>query len=256
MEISNFISTAPGDGQHHAALTLGEVRGKRGVLVRVHSECLTGDVFGSLRCDWRSQLQAALKRIASEGEGVLVYMRQEGRGIGFANKIHAYALQEKGLDTVASRNERLGFKPDLREYGLGAQILVDLGLRSIRLLTNNPKKVVGLEGFGLEIVDQLPIRSTPTPHNARYPGNQKEEVRSQALGHASKDKNRISNACRRLRFGIVAARYNPEFSDAMAATCLDTLAKGGADVRQTRVVRVPGTFEVTAAVANLRIGQV
>jgi len=165
------------DGQHHAALTMGEVRGKDGVLVRVHSECLTGDVFGSLRCDCGQQLHDALRRIAEEGQGVLVYMRQEGRGIGFANKIHAYALQEKGLDTVEA-NEKLGFKPDLREYGLGAQILVDLGLRRIRLLTNNPKKVVGLEGFGLEIAEQLPIRSEPTPHNKKY-----LETKKTKLGH-------------------------------------------------------------------------
>jgi 3,4-dihydroxy 2-butanone 4-phosphate synthase/GTP cyclohydrolase II len=166
------------DGQHHAALVMGEVRGKENVLVRVHSECLTGDVFGSLRCDCGPQLRDALERIAEEGEGVLVYMRQEGRGIGFANKIHAYALQEKGLDTVEA-NERLGFKPDLREYGLGAQILVDLGLHSIRLLTNNPKKVVGLEGFNLKIVEQVPIRATPTTHNARY-----LETKKSKMGHA------------------------------------------------------------------------
>jgi 3,4-dihydroxy 2-butanone 4-phosphate synthase/GTP cyclohydrolase II len=166
------------DGQHHAALTMGEVRGKENVLVRVHSECITGDVFGSLRCDCGSQLHDALKRIADEGEGVLVYMRQEGRGIGFANKIHAYALQEKGLDTVEA-NEKLGFKPDLREYGLGAQILADLGLHSIRLLTNNPKKVVGLEGFNLKIVEQVPIRATPTVHNAKY-----LETKKKKMGHA------------------------------------------------------------------------
>jgi 3,4-dihydroxy 2-butanone 4-phosphate synthase/GTP cyclohydrolase II len=165
------------DGQHHAALTMGNVAGKEGVLVRVHSECLTGDVFGSQRCDCGPQLHNAMRRIAQEGEGVLVYMRQEGRGIGFANKIHAYALQEKGLDTVEA-NEKLGFKADLREYGLGAQILVDLGLHSIRLLTNNPKKVVGLEGFGLQIVEQLPIKSEPTPHNEKY-----LETKRTKLGH-------------------------------------------------------------------------
>jgi 3,4-dihydroxy 2-butanone 4-phosphate synthase/GTP cyclohydrolase II len=163
------------DGQHHAALVMGEVRGKENILVRVHSECLTGDVFGSLRCDCGSQLHDAMKRIAEEGEGVLVYMRQEGRGIGFANKIHAYALQEKGLDTVEA-NEKLGFKPDLREYGLGAQILVDLGLHSIRLLTNNPKKVVGLEGFNLKIVEQVPIRAEPTKHNKKYLETKKEKM--------------------------------------------------------------------------------
>lgn len=163
------------DGQHHAALVMGDVRGKENVLVRVHSECLTGDVFGSQRCDCGSQLHDAMKRIAEEGEGVLVYMRQEGRGIGFANKIHAYALQEKGLDTVEA-NEKLGFKPDLREYGLGAQILVDLGLHSIRLLTNNPKKVVGLEGFNLKIVEQVPIRSEPTQHNKKYLDTKREKM--------------------------------------------------------------------------------
>ena len=165
------------DGQHHAALTMGNVAGKPGVLVRVHSECLTGDVFGSQRCDCGPQLHDAMSRIAHEGEGVLVYMRQEGRGIGFANKIHAYALQEDGLDTVEA-NEKLGFKPDLREYGLGAQILTDLGLHSIRLLTNNPKKVVGLEGFGLQIVEQLPIKSEPTRHNEKY-----LETKRTKLGH-------------------------------------------------------------------------
>ena len=165
------------DGQHHAALVMGDVSGKERVLVRVHSECLTGDVFGSQRCDCGPQLHDAMKRIAEEGEGVLVYMRQEGRGIGFANKIHAYALQEKGLDTVEA-NEKLGFKPDLREYGLGAQILVDLGLHSIRLLTNNPKKVVGLAGFNLKIVEQIPIRAQPTPHNKKY-----LETKREKMGH-------------------------------------------------------------------------
>ncbi len=165
------------DEQHHAALVMGDVAGKENVLVRVHSECLTGDVFGSQRCDCGSQLQLAMKRIADEGAGVLVYMRQEGRGIGFANKIHAYALQEKGLDTVEA-NEKLGFKPDLREYGIGAQILVDLGLHSIRLLTNNPRKVVGLEGFHLKITEQLPIAIAPTAHNARYLATKKAK-----LGH-------------------------------------------------------------------------
>jgi len=163
------------DHQHHVALVMGQVRGRDNVLVRVHSECLTGDVFGSQRCDCGQQLRDAMRRIAAEGAGVLLYMRQEGRGIGFANKMHAYALQEKGLDTVEA-NEKLGFKPDLREYGLGAQILVDLGLRSIRLLTNNPKKVIGLEGFGLKIVEQLPIRATPTPHNIRYLQTKKEKM--------------------------------------------------------------------------------
>lgn len=155
------------DGAHHLALVKGKITGSKPMLVRVHSECLTGDVFGSRRCDCGSQLHAALQRIEAEGAGVLVYMRQEGRGIGLAAKIHAYKLQEKGLDTVEA-NEKLGFPMDLREYGLGAQILTDLGVRRIRLLTNNPRKVVGLRGYGLQIVEQLPIRSKPNPDNARY----------------------------------------------------------------------------------------
>ncbi|MCC6234783.1 MAG: bifunctional 3,4-dihydroxy-2-butanone-4-phosphate synthase/GTP cyclohydrolase II [Verrucomicrobiales bacterium] len=165
------------DGQHHVALVHGDVRGKPNVLVRVHSECLTGDVFGSLRCDCGPQLHDALRAIADAGRGVVVYMRQEGRGIGLGPKIQAYKLQENGLDTVEA-NLKLGFPMDLREYGIGAQILVDLGLRKIRLLTNNPKKVVGLEGYGLEIVDQVPIRVRPNPHNRRYLKTKREK-----LGH-------------------------------------------------------------------------
>ena len=165
------------DGQHHLALVHGDVAGKSNVLVRVHSECLTGDVFGSLRCDCGPQLQDALRAIAEAGRGVLVYMRQEGRGIGLAPKIQAYKLQEKGLDTVEA-NLKLGFPMDLREYGIGAQILADLGLKKIRLLTNNPKKMVGLEGYGLEIVDQVPIRVAPNPHNRRYLRTKREK-----LGH-------------------------------------------------------------------------
>jgi 3,4-dihydroxy 2-butanone 4-phosphate synthase/GTP cyclohydrolase II len=167
------------DGQHHVALVKGDVAGQSDVLVRVHSECLTGDVFGSHRCDCGEQLSQAMQMVAREGRGVIVYLRQEGRGIGLAHKIHAYELQEKeGLDTVEA-NERLGFKPDLREYGVGAQILADLGLHSIRILTNNPKKVVGLDGFGIKIAKQLPIRGTVTPHNARY-----LETKKKKLGHA------------------------------------------------------------------------
>ena len=155
------------DGQHHLALVRGEVGGQKNVLVRVHSECLTGDVFGSRRCDCGPQLHQAMRQIAAAGRGVIVYMRQEGRGIGLAPKIKAYKLQEQGYDTVEA-NEKLGFDMDLREYGLGAQILVDLGLKTIRLLTNNPKKIVGLDGYGLKIVEQVPIRVKPNPHNERY----------------------------------------------------------------------------------------
>jgi 3,4-dihydroxy 2-butanone 4-phosphate synthase/GTP cyclohydrolase II len=163
------------DGQHHLALVRGEVAGKKNVLVRVHSECLTGDVFGSRRCDCGPQLHQAMRQIAESGNGVLVYMRQEGRGIGLAPKIKSYKLQEQGYDTVEA-NKKLGFGMDLREYGLGAQILVDLGLKTIRLLTNNPRKVVGLEGYGLKIIEQVPIRVKPNPHNARYLKTKREKM--------------------------------------------------------------------------------
>jgi 3,4-dihydroxy 2-butanone 4-phosphate synthase/GTP cyclohydrolase II len=154
------------DGSHHLALSHGVIDPEKPTLVRVHSECLTGDVFHSRRCDCGGQLAAALEHIAMEG-GVLLYLRQEGRGIGLPAKIHAYKLQEQGLDTIEA-NEKLGFASDLRDYGMGAQILVDLGVRRIRLLTNNPKKVIGLEGYGLEIVEQLPISLPSNPHNEKY----------------------------------------------------------------------------------------
>ena len=176
-EFDLYLYRSSIDGQHHLALVKGNVSGKSNVLVRVHSECLTGDVFGSLRCDCGPQLHQAMRQVAQEGQGVIVYMRQEGRGIGLVQKIKAYKLQEKGLDTVEA-NLKLGFKMDLREYGLGAQILADLGLKTIRLLTNNPRKVVGLEGYGLEIVEQVPIRIKANPHNAKYLQTKKEK-----LGH-------------------------------------------------------------------------
>jgi 3,4-dihydroxy 2-butanone 4-phosphate synthase/GTP cyclohydrolase II len=163
------------DDQHHLALVHGDVAGRDKVLVRVHSECLTGDVFGSRRCDCGSQLHQAMRQVAAAGRGVIVYMRQEGRGIGLAPKIKAYKLQEQGYDTVEA-NEKLGYEMDLREYGIGAQILVDLGLKNIRLLTNNPKKIVGLEGYGLKIVEQLPIRVKPNPHNERYLKAKREKM--------------------------------------------------------------------------------
>ena len=169
----------------HLALTKGLEFDNRGqprpldgaVLVRVHSECITGDTLGSLRCDCGAQLQAALERIETEGRGVLLYMRQEGRGIGLTNKLKAYLLQEQGLDTVEA-NVRLGFKADLRDYGIGAQILRDLGLRKIRLLTNNPKKLHALEGFGLEVVEQVPLAVAATKHNRAY-----LEAKKRKLGH-------------------------------------------------------------------------
>ena len=165
------------DDKHHLALVKGNIRPEDPVLVRVHSECLTGDVFGSRRCDCGPQLQAALAQIETAGAGVLVYLRQEGRGIGLAAKIHAYKLQEEGLDTVEA-NARLGYPADLRDYGLGAQILQDLGVRRFRFLTNNPRKVVGLEGYGLEMVDRVPIQASSNPHNERY-----LETKKFKLGH-------------------------------------------------------------------------
>jgi 3,4-dihydroxy 2-butanone 4-phosphate synthase/GTP cyclohydrolase II len=176
-EFNLYLYRSKLDSQHHLALVCGEVAGKQGVLVRVHSECLTGDVFGSKRCDCGPQLHQAMRQVSEAGRGVIVYMRQEGRGIGLAPKIKAYKLQEQGYDTVEA-NQKLGFDMDLREYGLGAQILTDLGLRTIRLLTNNPRKVVGLEGYGLEIIEQVPIRVRPNPHNAKY-----LETKRQKLGH-------------------------------------------------------------------------
>ncbi|HEY3897897.1 MAG TPA: bifunctional 3,4-dihydroxy-2-butanone-4-phosphate synthase/GTP cyclohydrolase II [Chthoniobacter sp.] len=165
------------DGVHHLALVKGTVSPKKTTLVRVHSECLTGDVFGSLRCDCGNQLHAALAQIEAAGHGVLLYMRQEGRGIGLPAKIHAYKLQEEGLDTVEA-NLKLGFPAELRDYGLGAQILSDLGVRKMRFLTNNPKKVIGLEGYGLKIVEVVPIKSPANPHNAKY-----LETKKLKMGH-------------------------------------------------------------------------
>jgi 3,4-dihydroxy 2-butanone 4-phosphate synthase/GTP cyclohydrolase II len=165
------------DGVHHLALVKGKLSPKKTTLVRVHSECLTGDVFGSMRCDCGGQLHTALRQIEAAGQGVLLYMRQEGRGIGLPAKIHAYKLQEEGLDTVEA-NEKLGFPAELRDYGLGAQILVDLGVRKMRFLTNNPKKVVGLEAYGLEIVEVVPIKSPSNPHNERY-----LETKRTKMGH-------------------------------------------------------------------------
>jgi len=165
------------DPDEHLALVMGDISTDEPVLVRVHSECITGDVFNSLRCDCGEQIGLAMQSIADEGRGVFLYMRQEGRGIGFHNKIRAYALQDKGMDTVEA-NLSLGFAPDLRDYGIGAQILAELGLHQIRLLTNNPKKVIGLESYGLKVVETVPILTPPNQYNRRY-----LEAKQKKLGH-------------------------------------------------------------------------
>jgi 3,4-dihydroxy 2-butanone 4-phosphate synthase/GTP cyclohydrolase II len=165
------------DGREHVALVKGDLKGKANVLVRMHSECMTGDVFASTRCDCGEQFAAAMKRIEEEGQGAIVYLRQEGRGIGLANKLKAYRLQDQGMDTVEA-NEELGFKPDLRDYGIGAQILLDLELHSIRLLTNNPRKIVGLDGYDIEVTGREPLVVIPGVHNERY-----LDTKRSKLGH-------------------------------------------------------------------------
>ena len=179
-EFKLYLYRSVVDDLNYLALVMGKVKGEKNVLVRVHSQCLTGDVFHSLRCDCGDQLLRSLELISREGKGVILYLPQEGRGIGLVNKLKAYALQDKGLDTVEA-NEKLGFAPDLRDYGIGAQILVDLGLSSIRLLTNNPRKIVGLEGYGLKVVERISLEVPPGEKNWRYLKAKKEK-----LGHILK----------------------------------------------------------------------
>jgi len=165
------------DSYEHLVLIKGNIEPEKEVLVRVHSQCLTGDVFGSFRCDCGTQLQQAMETVQKEGLGVILYLQQEGRGIGLANKIKAYALQDKGRDTVEA-NKELGFGPDLRDYGVGAQILAALGVKKMRLMTNNPQKIIGLEGYGIEVVGRVPLETEPRPENLRY-----LVTKCQKLGH-------------------------------------------------------------------------
>lgn len=188
-EFTAFAYRSIVDPEEHVALVMGKINEDDPMLVRVHSECLTGDVFHSMRCDCGEQMDMAMQAIAKGGRGVLLYMRQEGRGIGFHNKLRAYSLQDVGLDTVEA-NEALGMPADLRDYGIGAQILADLGLHKIRLLTNNPKKVVGLEGYGLEVVEQVPIVVEPNPYNVEY-----LKVKKHKMGHTLPICGEIDKGC-------------------------------------------------------------
>ena len=226
--------------------------------MRVHSECLTGDVFHSLRCDCGEQLESALAMIETEGQGVLLYLSQEGRGIGLLNKLRAYKLQEEGLDTVDA-NLRLGLPADLRDYGIGAQILVDLGLTSIRILTNNPKKIRGLEGYGLSVTAQIPIEHVPNPHNEAYLRAKKERLghtlHHQGLNldeemlHSEREHDRERRVSRAkygtARFAIAVGRFYEDLADKLVASARATFEEAGAEAID--VFDVPGAYELPLA---------
>jgi 3,4-dihydroxy 2-butanone 4-phosphate synthase/GTP cyclohydrolase II len=250
------------DGSNHMALVKGTVDDGEPVLVRMHSECLTGEVFGSLRCDCGEQLRAAMRAIAEEGRGAVVYIRQEGRGIGLDNKIKAYALQDQGRDTVEA-NELLGFPPDPRDYGVGAQILADLGVRRIRLLTNNPQKRAALEGFGIQVVERVPLEMPPNKENIAY-----LKTKRHRLGHllhldgdARDDRDRPARAVTTgtvyrgdaaaagLSFAIVVSRYNEYITQRLLEGAQSALAAQGA--AQVDVAWVPGALEIPLVARRL-----